>query len=239
MSHRARVVPRSGSAWSGSRFPTKFRNGGLRRTKGFAAARSRPAPAAITAGEELKFFDTALADGTLSATLSNNNLNIIPQGILNNNRIGRKCVVQAVHVRGSYTLLAATDATNTSNRVRQRIVLDTQTNLSDFAAGVFLESDVIDSFSKLANKGRFRVLSDEVYVLTAAGAAPSGAALIFGEDIVDVNVNLRCKIPIEFSDVSADGAVTSQTSNSLHLVTQTSTSETVASSLQVRIRFLD
>ncbi len=233
------MVPRSGPAWSGSRFPTKFRNGGLRRTKGFAAARSRPAPAAITAGDELKFFDTVLADGTLASAMVNNNLNIIPQGVLNNNCVGRKCVVQAVHVRGSYTLLAATDATNTSNRVRQRIVLDTQTNLSDFAATVFLESDTIDSFSKLSNKGRFRVLSDEVYVLTAAGAAASGAAFVFGEDIVDVNVNLRCKIPVEFNDVSADGAVTSQTSNSLHLITQTSTGEIISSSLVVRLRFLD
>ncbi len=232
---RGVVVPRRGVRKQ--TFARSPQNGGLRRARAVAGAR---AIVAAPAGE-LKFFDTSATDPSLTATMLNTNLNIIPQGITNETRVGRKCVITALHMRGSYTLLPAVLSTATSCRVRSRIVLDTQTNLSDFTAAVFLESDVIDSFSKLANKGRFRVLSDTVYSLMAGGAAASGAAFVFSEDIEDVNINLRFPkgIPIEFNDTTADGAVTTQTSNSLHLIQQTSTAEIVTSSLNIRVRYLD
>ncbi len=240
MHRRGQQAPRSSPAFTGARKFGKARNGGLRRQKAFAGARALQVVVAPAAAE-FKILDTSTTNPSLTALMTTANLNIIPQGITNETRVGRKCVITALHMRGSYTLLPATDATASSVRVRQRVVLDTQTNLSDFAVGVFLESDVIDSFSKLANKGRFRVLSDEVYVLQAGGAAASGAAHVFSEDVVDVNINLRFNkgIPIEFNDVASTGAVTTQTSNSLHLIQQTSTAEIVASSINTRVRFLD
>ncbi len=188
---------------------------------------------------ELKFKDTAIADTTLGAAMIITNLNVLQQGDGQSERVGRKVVIKGLHIRGQYKLIAATAAGDTSTRLRQRVVLDTQTNKAEFVATDLVVADVIDSFNKLANKGRFRVLSDQVYTFSSSGAAASGAAFVFGEDMVDVDINLKLNLPIEFNADLDTGVIATQTANSLKLTTQVADGEIIAQSLNVRIRFLD
>ncbi len=220
-------------------------NGPRRRTAAVGRARStttvvrKEVARQSLLDRELKFLDTAIADTTLAAGMVITNLNVIVQGDGQSERVGRKVIVKALHIRGQYKLIGATAAASTSTRLRQRVVLDTQTNKAEFVATDLLVSDVIDSFGKLANRGRFRVLSDEVYVFAAGGAAPTGAAHAYSEDMVDVNVNLKLATPIEFNADAETGAIATQVSNSLKLTTQVADGEIISQAVQVRIRFLD
>ncbi len=188
---------------------------------------------------ELKFKDTAIADTTLTASMVITNLNVLQQGDGQSERVGRKVIIKGLHIRGQYKLIAATAAADTSTRVRQRVVMDSQTNKAEFVATDLLVADSIDSFGKLANKGRFRVLSDEVYTLASSGAAPTGAAFAFGEDVVNVDINLTMTVPVEFNADLDTGVIATQVSNSLKLVTQCNDGEIINQAVNVRIRFLD
>lgn len=188
---------------------------------------------------EFKFLDTAFSDGTLASTAVFQNLNVVPQGDTESQRVGRKITITRLNIRGSVTLLAATDVTNTSALFRMRIVLDKQTNGAQFAATDLLESDTINSFSNLSNKSRFRVLRDGVIALSRGGATATGAAYAFGEKIVPIDETLDMKVPIEFDNSATTGALTTQRSNSLCAVFQSSTGEILSVAITFRIRYLD
>ncbi len=199
----------------------------------------RPVGKAMGVPGEMKFVDFTTGDSTISAALRNQNLNVIVQNVLENGRVGRKCTLKAVTIRGSFTLAGAVAASSASCRVRCRLVLDRQTNGSDFAALQLLDTDVIDSFANLSNKDRFAVLMDKVYTLNSSGAAPSGAAFVTMEKTVNIDIHRALDIPIEFDDSVSTGAVASQRSNSLHWVVQTSDGELVAEASRIRVRFKD
>ncbi len=187
---------------------------------------------------ELKFVDFSTGDSTISAAMRNQNLSVIPQNDTESGRDGRKCTIKSVAIRGHFKLTGPTSATDASCRVRCRLVLDMQTNGADFAATDLLSTDVIDSFSNLAQSSRFKVLMDKVYTLNATGAAPSGAAFIAMEKTVNVSVYKKLDIPMEYNSTATTGAVATQRSNSLHWVVQTSDGEIVAEATQIRIRFV-
>ncbi len=168
---------------------------------------------------ELKFLDTDIGDAAVTLIMTNHNLNVITQGDNEANRVGRKCTLRSVSGRITVHLPAATSAVNTAVGIRFRLVQDKQTNGADFAGTDLLDLDDFNSFSQLANRSRFRVIMDKTVMLNAGGAAPSGAAFVFSAARAQCEFHHSLNMPIEFDNTATTGAVATQRSNSLHLVT--------------------
>lgn len=111
-------------------------------------------------GPELKFFDTALAfnvdaTGEVPAT---GQLVLIPQGVEDDQRIGRKCNITSIQLRGVVTLSPAASAT-ASSVAYIYLVQDTQCNGAAAAITDVLTSATMGgALLNLSNTGRFRIL---------------------------------------------------------------------------------
>jgi len=241
---RGPVTPRSGPAFTGSRFPTKARNGGLRRTSGFAAARLRAAPA-VAAGDvvpELKFHDVDLDDaaidtgGTVTPTI-----NIIAQGTTESTRIGRKCAIRNINWRYRMSLaeLDAGGSPNNGDVVRVIMYLDKQANKATAAVTDLLESANFQSFNQLANKGRFRVLHDKVYDMNYLTLASDNAGVVSSAQVqMSGEFYAKCNIPIEYDNSATDGSIGTITSNNLGVLLIGATGAAGFDS-KIRLRFSD
>lgn len=190
---------------------------------------------------EKKFLDTDIgtAFGTLTANMEKSNLNIIPQGDGESERVGRRVTITDIHIQGSLVLAPPTAASNGSDAVKLMLVVDKQTNKATFGTTVLLEADAIYSYRKLPNATRFQVLWSKTFELNSGGGAASGAAYVFSENRVTFNKTIRCNIPVEFNDDAATGAIETQTVNSLHMTTQCATGAIVALEGNARIRYYD
>ncbi len=189
-------------------------------------------------GGEKKFFDTVIDDAVVSANMTINNLTIIPEGNGESARIGRKITLKSAHMKGTITLTAATAAVNTSDTVTCMVVQDTQTNGQQFAATDLLTTDSFDSFRNLAESVRFKVLYKKIYNLKSSGAAASGAAFVFGEDVRSFAVNVPMNIVMQYNDDTTDGAIGTVRTNNLYWVTQASTGVTSIIG-EARVRYSD
>ncbi len=222
------------------------------RSKKVAAARARPqvdpgrtrisgfygryAPL----GGEKKFFDTvrAVHQPAVAGTISNLSLNLIPQGVTESERVGRKCTISKIMLRGNITTIAATAANATSNICRVIVYEDTQANGATAAVTDILESATEQSFNNLSNSMRFRILMDK----RNPGYCPSGSGrgttdtLAFGENVQDFFWSKSCAIPIEFS--ATTGAITEIRSNNIGVLTIVSSAITDISYV-ARVRFSD
>ncbi len=187
---------------------------------------------------ELKFLDTVVTDTPITAAMVIQNLTVIAEGNGESQRVGRKVTIKSVHIKGVMTLIPATDAANTSDKVFGMLVQDMQTNGAAFTALDLIDTNVIASFRNLANSGRFKVLYKKTYLFNAGGAAPSGAAFVFSSAQRDVNINKKCNIVMEYDNSATTGVITSVRSNNLYWVTQ-ATNGVVNSVLTARIRYSD
>ncbi len=248
MHRQGQGAPRSSPAFTGSRFGQKFRNGGLRRSKGVAAARARPtarqvAAARIANGNELKFHDVDVdqAVDNLSAgkILNTDTINIIPQNVTEKGRIGRKCVIKSVGWRGELTFTnAAGSGGAVAEIIRLMLVLDTQANAAAPTVTGVLESANYQSFNNLANKGRFHTYSDKTYVLNPQSGAGNGTANDFGAVTQAFEIFKRMDVPLEFT--GAAGTIDELTSNNFFvLIISKGTASLTAMDSKVRLRFLD
>lgn len=190
------------------------------------------------AAAEKKFFDTNINDTDVAATMTINNLTIVPEGNGESDRIGRKICVKKIHIKGVLKLDPATAAASTADYVICQIVQDTQTNGAAFVATDLIETDEFKQFRNLANSTRFKVLWKKVYTLRASGAAPSGAALVFGEDVRSLNANVNCSVDIEYDNSATTGAIGTVRTNNLYWVTQSSDG-TCGITANARIRYTD
>ncbi len=187
---------------------------------------------------ELKFLDTVVSDTPITAAMVIQNLTVIAEGNGESQRVGRKVTIKSVHIKGVITLIPATDAANTSDKVFGMLVQDMQTNGAAFTALDLIDTNVIASFRNLANSGRFKVLYKKTFMFNAGGAAPSGAAFVFSSAQRDVNINKKCNIVMEYDNSATTGVITSVRSNNLYWVTQ-STNGVTNSVLTARIRYSD
>ncbi len=187
---------------------------------------------------ELKFKDTVVSDTPITAATVIQNLTVIAEGNGESQRVGRKVTIKNIHIKGVMTLIPASDAANTSEKVFGYLVQDMQTNGAAFVALDLFDTDIIASFRNLANSGRFKILAKKTFMFKAGGAAPSGAAFIFSSDQKNVNINKKCNIVMEYDNSATTGVITSVRSNNLYWVTQ-STNGVVNSVLTARIRYSD
>ncbi len=192
---------------------------------------------------ERKFVDTDLdaVFTTITAAMESANVNIIVQGNTESQRIGRKVVLKRIDCKGLMTLPAATDASNTSEVVRILLVCDKQTNGAAFVGTDLWETDSWRSFNNLANSSRFKVLKSVTYTFNASAGSGRGSTdtLSYGEVARPWKMGVDLNIPIEFDNSATTGVVTSQRTNSLWVVTQSTTGSVVMSVSTARIRFVD
>ncbi len=185
---------------------------------------------------ELKFFDTVVAGTALAVAgvITSPSLNIVPQGITESERVGRKMIIKKVNIR--WLLQMNSNTTETADVVRVIVVLDKQTNKTAFSITDVLETASEGSFNNLANKNRFVILMDRYEAINKQ---------------VDIGTNVNeytqawewfskpLNIPIEFDNSVATGAVSSQTSNNIAVFALTLNSTTISLGYTARIRFLD
>ncbi len=238
---RGFVTPRSGPAWTGARFPTKFRNGGLRRAAAFGRARSVPV-ARATAPGELKFHDVDLDDaaiataGTVTATV-----NVIPQGVTEKTRVGRKCTVKSIGWRYRMSLpeLDAGATPSNGDVVRVIMFMDRQANKATAAVTDLLESADFQSFNQLANKNRFRVLHDKMYDINYKALASDNAGVVSSPQVQKSGEFFcKCNIALEFDDSASTGVISTITSNNLGVLLIGATGAAGFDS-KIRLRFSD
>ncbi len=199
------------------------------------------APVYYTRGEA-KFFDTDLdaVFGTMATNMELANLNIIPQNNTESGRIGRKVVLTRVDIKGIMTLPSTATIANSTSTVRLLLVCDKQTNGAAFVATDIWDTDVIGSFNNLANSTRFRVLKSKLFEFKAYGVShTTGDVVLTTEDEQAFAFNVNLNLPIEFDNSLATGVVSTQRSNSLWLVSQSSTGVVTMTEATARIRFKD
>ncbi len=193
---------------------------------------------------ESKFFDTALTysfDVTPTAELS---LNLIPQGVTESTRVGRKCTIKSIGFKGHIDWNAGMATTEYSRtRLDTWIVLDTQANGANAAFTDVYETASVNAFRNLANSSRFRVLKHFIWTPKWPSTTTSDNWATAGNTQVNMPVTVfkwfkKCNIPIEFS--STTGAITEVRSNNiLVLAASESGDDTSVISGVCRVRFMD
>ncbi len=189
---------------------------------------------------ELKFFDTSDSDTTVAAGgtfLSS--VCLIPQGVTEATRIGRKCTIKHIEWRYEYSL-PELDAGTTPNRgdtVRVIMYIDHQCNGAIATVLGILETDAKLSFYNLSERGRFTILYDVLETLNYTGQSSDGAGLTSQSFVMRDTVWLhKCNIPIEYN--STAGALTEITTNNIGILLVGSNGVGGLFS-NVRVRFTD
>lgn len=149
---------------------------------------------------ELKFFEDTqdvsnLATAGVIAYIS---LNRIPQGVTETTRVGRKCVIKRINLRGTVSLPSQTAIVNATNTYRVIVYLDKQANGDTATVTDILETADEKAFNNLSNSQRFTVLKDWYFQLSSTS---STSLTTFGTGPVQkiLKFNKKCNIPIEFS----------------------------------------
>lgn len=169
---------------------------------------------------ELKFHDIDVNDSTVTAggVIQNaGTINIIPQGVTEVQRIGRKCTIRSIHWRYQIQLPEVVAAATPSgpDTLRVMLYLDKQANGATAANTDILEAADFQSYRNLANSSRFVILHDKMHTINYLTLSNQQAAAELVQTLVAHNyeMNLKCTIPIEFD--STTGALTETRSNNL------------------------
>lgn len=189
---------------------------------------------------EKKFLDTTSNFVAGANILEKYNVNIIPQGDTESERIGRKITIRNIYLRGSAQLTTQTAANVSSVGFRVYILVDTQTNGAAFNTTDFLAASSILSFRNLDNQTRFKVLHDKVYTLTSGGAGQTGASTFNTlEGRRYFKFGKKCNIPIEFDSSAGTGVTATQTVNSIWVCIINTDTNTLNITTETRVRYTD
>lgn len=189
---------------------------------------------------ELKFFDTAHSfnfDATVEVPATGQ-LNLIPQGVTESTRVGRKCVIKSIQLHGILNFLPGAAAAQASDVVYLYVVQDTQAN-----GAAATPADVLSAsgscptgLANLENSDRFRILK-KIMVRMQASA---GASTTFGSDTKTIDWYKKCNIPIDFDSSASTGAIGTIRSNNLFIIAQgVFTDDLVSFAGLTRLRFSD
>jgi len=191
---------------------------------------------ALGSDAEMKFFDTSISftidsTGEVPAT---GQLNLIPQGVTESTRVGRKCVIKSIQIRGGVIYAPGAGALAYSIN-RLYLVLDKQANGAAAAIGdVFTGNNLVVALRNMANNERFKVLKEWTFVWN------SGAGVTTAYNAMQKNLEFykKCNVPLEFS--STTGAITELKSNNLFLCAGSDGSDDIVTvTAQSRVRFTD
>jgi len=212
-------------------FATRKKTGfGYTRTGGFYGRFGR--------GGELKFFDTTTAfaldaTGEVPAT---GQLNLIPQGVTESTRVGRKCVLKSINIRWQAELVPGAATQQVASTCMIILVLDKQCNGAAAAIGdVLTGTNIVTAQHNLSNSERFRVLKTWRWTMNIG----AGVSAAWANVVRQFQYYKKLNIPIEFS--STTGAITEIRSNNLFLLAGTGgqSDDAINMSGLVRVRFSD
>ncbi len=195
-------------------------------------------------GGELKFHDIDVDDAVIAQgtnILNTGTVNIIPQGITEITRVGRKCVVKSINWKYSVSLplVSNTASAPLGDTVRVVLYLDKQCNGATAASsGItgILRADDFQSFRELSNVSRFVILMDRMMSINYTSGAGDGAVNDFAGVKRHGAFNKKCNIPLEFN--AAAGALTEIRSNNLGVMV-CSEEGTAGFESKLRLRFSD
>ncbi len=190
-----------------------------------------------TTNGERKFHDVALANATIATTAEiTATVNIIPQGVTEVQRVGRKCTITNIGWKFRIKLPTTVVAADTSDSVRIIMYLDKQANGATAVNTDILETnDNFQSFNNLVNSGRFTHLMDRTYTLNSMGGG-GAAGTSFSEHIINDSFYKKCNIPLEFN--AATGAIAEIRSNNIGVL-MISEEGLAAFTSSIRLRFSD
>lgn len=188
-------------------------------------------------GSELKFFDTANSWSVSSTAVvpATGQENLIPQGVTESTRVGRKATVKSIQMRGRFTYVPAADTAGGSNAYLY-VVLDKQCNGAAAAiTDVLTGNDISTAMINLANSERFVILKRFVCPVFAE----AGVQAAFARYTVAIDWYHKCNIPLEFS--STTGAITELKSNNIFFLSgcDSNTNNLIAYTGTCRLRFSD
>lgn len=184
-----------------------------KRARTGSVTRKAPAYFGRQAGE-VKFFDTAnsfLVDvtGEVPAT---GQLVLIPQGVTESTRVGRKCVIKSIQMRGTALYQPGAGA-QMATMMYMYVIQDKQANGAAAAVtDVFTSADLSVAHHNLANSQRFVVLKK----IEIPFNGTAGVTTAYCNQIRKIDFFKKCNIPLEFS--STAGAITELKSNNIFLI---------------------
>ncbi len=225
---------RKGQPKRGSRYKIPARGRGFLRASGYYGASST----------ELKFFDLEINDTAIGVTGSLfDSINKVKQGTGEEERTGRKMTIKKINWHYNIVLpkLDGGSSANLGTTVRVILYLDKQANGATATAADILEDNDVavnyQSYNKLSNKNRFRILMDrshDINYLTLASTSVGN----FDQAPVSQSYSLykECNIPVEFSDTT--GAMAEIRSNNVGVLLVAENPIANFDS-KIRIRFLE
>lgn len=185
-------------------------------------------------GGELKFLDTGSSTLFTTAGAVNPNFVVIPQGVGESERIGRKVTIKSIYLKGVIVHNPVT-VNSAANTCRIMIIQDKQANGAVFAVTDVLETASYLAHRKLENINRFKILKDTTFSInsnSSDGSAPGEAQRPF-------TYYTRCNIPIEYDTTASTGAIATQRSNSIALLMIADTGTVTTFSYNCRVRYSD
>lgn len=190
-------------------------------------------------GGELKFHDVAVT-GTSVATGGDflptlGSLLVIPQGLTESTRIGRKIVVRNILWKGICVVEGAGNISAADDSIRIILYLDNQTNGAIATVLTILQTANYLSFRNLENAGRYNVLMDKTINMRGWGGS-NGTGEENGRIRYPFTFYKKCNIPIEYA--STTGVIAEIRSNNL-CVLVISFKGTAQIESNLRIRFSD
>lgn len=170
---------------------------------------------------ENKFFETSVTSTNVNAngSIFSDSLNLIPEGTTESQRLGRKCTINSIHIKGELEHPELTSLAQADNKVRLILYLDKQCNGAAATVTNILETADVNSFRNLAEVGRFQILYDKTIAINAnVTSAYNGTTIVEGTGAVikHVGINKKVNIPLEFS--ASTGAITELRSNNIGLL---------------------
>lgn len=191
---------------------------------------------------ELKFHDVDVTNASVANTgniMNMGTINVIPQGVTESERVGRKCTIKTIQYRSDLKLPERDEQTTPpgGDIVRVIVYLDKQANGAAAAVTDILETADYNSYMNLSNSGRFVIMHDKFipinYMALAGQAAGDSAS---SETLKQFSFYKRCNIPIEFSGTT--GAIGEIRSNNLGILL-ISEAGNLSMDGKVRLRFSD
>jgi len=191
------------------------------------------------ASAEMKFHDVDVDQSPVpsaGAIQNGGTVIVIPQGVTEKQRVGRKCTLKSINWRFTVKLTEVEGDASPPNSDIVRIIVyqDKQCNGATAAVTDILETADYQSFNNLSNKTRFRTLMDRTYNMNYQGLATNGtdswgAPTLLIEDTFFKN----CNIPVEYS--STTGAIAEIASNNIGMLFIARNAQCdIASKLRVR-----
>lgn len=190
---------------------------------------------------ELKFHDVTLDDAVIAtaANIGTGTINVIPQGVGEEARVGRKCTIKSIMWRYKLTLPKIVEGgAAEGDSVRMILYVDKQCNgAAASPTDIVTPASNIHGFRDLVNGGRFKILMDKMFTINPTNGASESAGTFSSSGVLrEGQFYKTCNIPLEFDGVT--GAVSEIRSNNIN-VWLISSGNKIGLESRFRLRFSD